>query len=397
VSERVQDFYPLPRESAAALQAFATMATLAWQRPTHLGASPAGRGGHTATQVGNLMIVFGGTYYYRGTFMYLGDVWALDVDAVPLKWHKPTMGGRGVPAPRYGHSASLTAGGDGAGDILVFGGKGENGLLLNDLWAMNVEKWAWELLVSTSAPPSPRLGHSAVAVGEKLLLFGGYDGGSTCAPSDVWLYDRSALAWMKPRTSGIPPTPRERASAVFDAAGARLLIFGGCGYEAKGVPAPLKDVRELDLRSLTWRRLAPSGDALEATYAAGCAQVSNCVVLFGGWRGPEEFVGPQVPAPAMTSEVSIPHRPGMGFGSEAEPGKHITVPLTPHPALYLYDMSANALVRPLVAGKAPGYRYGSTLVVAGARVIAFGGWEEGRALAEVVELDLGGLEEERED
>ena len=41
---------------------------LTWSRPPSEGACPSGRGGHSATQCGNLCIVFGGTFFDEGKY-----------------------------------------------------------------------------------------------------------------------------------------------------------------------------------------------------------------------------------------------------------------------------------------------------------------------------------------
>lgn len=358
---------------------------LCWQRPIHEGAAPRARGGHAAAQVGNLMVVHGGTFALRGKFTYLGDTWALDTDAAPLKWTPVTLGGGAQPAARYGHSLTLL-GGAGAACLALFGGRAAGGLTLNDLWEVNVEEWRARLLPSSSAPPSPRMGHAAVAVGARLLVFGGWDG-EACAAPELWLYDRAAQAWARPRTGGIPPAPRHGAAASFDALRGRLFVFGGAGVDGDGVPVPLADVRELSLRDMTWARAAVSGDTPTARSGAAAVAVANAVVLLGGWRGPEEFTArPRVPPPA---EVTVPHRPGMGFGAlPPAPGATITVPAGQHPDFYLFDTDTGAFVRPPVCGAPPGYRYGATLVAAGGRCIAYGGWEDGAATSEVLEVDL---------
>ncbi len=46
-----------------AAAAAASPPTLMWKRPVMNGAGPAARGGHSASLVGNLLIVFGGHYY----------------------------------------------------------------------------------------------------------------------------------------------------------------------------------------------------------------------------------------------------------------------------------------------------------------------------------------------
>ena len=111
-------------------------------------------------------------------FKYLNDVWAIDVDT--MTWHNPRCAGGG-PAARYGHTCTVI---DFScvfdtrittmvlflplnalflfflvrrfRSLYIFGGKGADGMLFNDVWKLDVEKWAWTLMPTTTAPPSPR-------------------------------------------------------------------------------------------------------------------------------------------------------------------------------------------------------------------------------------------------
>jgi hypothetical protein len=101
--------------------------------------------------------------------------------------------------------------------------------------------------------------------------------------------------------------------------------------------------------------------------------------------------GRLVAAPAL---VELPFQAGMGFGdAPASAGQTIVVPLAQHADTYLLDISKPELeyVQPRVAGKAPGMRYGASACSCGLQVLLFGGWEGGRALAELLVLDLSAM------
>lgn len=77
----------------------------------------------------------------------------------------------------------------------MFGGRGEKGVMFNDVHCLDVENWAWSTLPSTTAPPTARFNHAGLAVGTKLVYFGGWDG-KRCF-DDLWVYD-----------TGMPPLPQ---------------------------------------------------------------------------------------------------------------------------------------------------------------------------------------------
>ncbi len=41
--------------------------------------------------------------------------------------------------------------------LYIFGGRSLDGVVLNDVWCLDVERWAWVQLPSTTAPPPARL------------------------------------------------------------------------------------------------------------------------------------------------------------------------------------------------------------------------------------------------
>jgi len=238
---------------------------LSWSRPVMTGVAPKARGGHAAALVGNLLIVVGGHYYggdsasprralvgFRGftrrprsadTFVYLDDVWAIDVDT--MTWHNPACAGGG-PSARYGHTASvieykyalwlslpLVAQALSLPcprlayslRLYVFGGRGPKGALYNDLWCLDVERWTWERMSSTTAAPTGRFGHSQLTIGSKIVYFGGWDGSH--AFNDLWVYDTEAFSWLKPRVGGTPPRARFNHISELSPDG-RIIVFGGC-------------------------------------------------------------------------------------------------------------------------------------------------------------------------
>jgi host cell factor len=89
-----------------------------WAFPQIEGVPPAPRGGHTATLTGASLVIFGG-HFYEGKnsgFVYLNDTHVLDVNS--SRWFKPKISGT-PPLGRYGHTAILAG-----ARIIVFGGKG---------------------------------------------------------------------------------------------------------------------------------------------------------------------------------------------------------------------------------------------------------------------------------
>jgi hypothetical protein len=104
-------------------------------------------------------------------------------------------------------------------------------------------------------PPSPRAGHTAVYVADAnpMILFGGW---RTAGPNqfylnDVWTLTRAngvggSSAWIRRKPDGPQPSPRELATAVYDPASRRTIVFGGSPatkeFEACGTGFCLNDL-----------------------------------------------------------------------------------------------------------------------------------------------------------
>jgi hypothetical protein len=138
------------------------------------------RWGHSAVSWRGKLILFGGARPGPHTF---NDTWILDV-AVPVgggvrqllaTWRKLKVHAGVRPPVRAGHTASLV------GDVLyVFGGCASQGddstrNVCNDLWKLNLSALEprWEELHVTGTPPTPRVGHAAVVLGDRIVFSGG--------------------------------------------------------------------------------------------------------------------------------------------------------------------------------------------------------------------------------
>jgi hypothetical protein len=116
--------------------------------------------------------------------------------------------------------------------------------------------------------PQPRTGHSACALGERLVIFGGLDeSGKVLGEQTLWLYDPHKSAWqdVSPATSTATPTARSGASLFPHGEG--LLLYGGNNENGTS----LTDVWTFDFSSRIWTRLP---DAPASTTSAAFAEGS---------------------------------------------------------------------------------------------------------------------------
>jgi hypothetical protein len=115
--------------------------------------------------------------------------------------------------------------------MIMFGGYDD--ALLGDLWQLSFSGTpTWSPLVASGTGPSPRGGYAAIydPEGQRMIVFGGYDGVSPPANriGDTWALSLSGSpTWTPIVTSGPAPSARSSLSGVYDAEHHAMVIFGG--------------------------------------------------------------------------------------------------------------------------------------------------------------------------
>jgi formylglycine-generating enzyme required for sulfatase activity len=206
-----------------------------WARVAPEGAAPPVRSSHSAVfdREDRSMIVFGGI---RG-FDALGDVWILSETDSVWRWSGVQVTGS-APDDTFGHSAVW----DPAGRrMIVFGGALSYGwgewYTHDRIWVFAAagDSWSWSEVAPASGSPGTRMNHSAVwdAAGKRMVVFGGRDGSSWWSDdrNDFWLLSATddGWNWIRTEPSGYVPATRNNHSAVWDAAQGRMLAFSGTG------------------------------------------------------------------------------------------------------------------------------------------------------------------------
>ncbi len=180
-----------------------------------------------------------------------------------------------APAARSGQTVLV----DSVRNRVIMSGGLSSGGALASAAVMDLATHAWQDSAATSAPPSARYDHSAIwnQPAGRYVVFGGTNG--TTRFADTWSLDPTPMTWTALSTSGSAPSARSNHVAVFDAAGNRLIVFGG--FNGTSV---LNDLYSLDLGTLQWTALSPSGTLPEARQGALAVYdpVHRALVLFGG-------------------------------------------------------------------------------------------------------------------
>lgn len=134
--------------------------------------------------------------------------------------------------------------------------------------------------------PSPRFSHGCCIIGTKMYIYGGCSSSNT-AFNDLYLMDLREGRWMRPRTSGAPPPPKECATVVgYD--NRDIVIFGGwCQPARTGINSTAKffdDLYIFNVISQSWSSPAVNLNGPRPCKRAGhgaCA-IGRKMVVFGG-------------------------------------------------------------------------------------------------------------------
>src|SRR5262249_20846462 len=224
------------------------------------------------------LVVFGGSSD-RG---YLNDTLVLGLDAIPV-W-SPLATQCASPPARYLHAPAWDPPRD---QLVVFGGTGDfSQHPFGDLWELSFAgSPAWSPITSAGPVPAARMRSQLVydsARDRFLLLFG--DDGQLQLFNDVWELRLGPVpAWRQLSPDGTPPTARNGAMCVYDAARDRVLVFGG-----RTSSSTVNDLWALNLGSGdgAWQQLPlPPGPTARYLGLLRLDTTHDRVLLFGGQEG----------------------------------------------------------------------------------------------------------------
>ncbi|OQR84778.1 hypothetical protein ACHHYP_12827 [Achlya hypogyna] len=353
---------------------------LTWSTPPMDGFPPSPRGGHTMLLAGQQLVLFGGHYFGgESGFVYLNEVWVLDLET--SAWCQVKCEGK-PPAPRYNHTATLVG-----AKMFVFGGKGDKGKAYRDMHYLDLETWHWFVVNWTTDSPTERFGHADLAVGTKLVYFGGWDGQNKTY-KDLWVFDTETFAWIQPKVAGTPPTARYgHTMGLLD--DGRIVLYGG--QSVKMLPQVgveyFNDVYMLDTETMAWTRPRITGDQPVPTFGHRMIIDGRTVYVVGGWSGTERspiFMGDKA---LRTTAKALAREERLQSGYDAQPVDYRRL-LGVSKYVHALDVDGMVWTQPISEGCQVSNRYGHGAAVVGAHVFFFGGWDGNRSMNELVVADL---------
>ncbi|XP_022720144.1 acyl-CoA-binding domain-containing protein 4-like isoform X2 [Durio zibethinus] len=263
---------PLKREKKKKTTSHKTMGSLGaetakkkamWLYPKVSGFSPSERWGHSACYSNGVVYVFGGCC----GGLHFSDVLMLNLNT--MVWNTLETTGQG-PGPRDSHSAVLVG-----TKMMVFGGT-NGSKKVNDLHVLDLASKEWMRAECYGVAPSPRESHTATLISEdKVVIFGGSGEGEANYLNDLHVLDLRTMRWSSPQVRGHIPVPRDSHSAV--AIGNKLVVYGGdCGDRYHG------DVDMFDMDTSTWSRLAVQGSLPGVRAGHAAVNIGTKVFIIGG-------------------------------------------------------------------------------------------------------------------
>ncbi|KNC55270.1 uncharacterized protein AMSG_10909 [Thecamonas trahens ATCC 50062] len=207
---------------------------------------------------------------------------------------------------------------------------------------------SWHKVPNAHMTAVKRRGHSAVAHGSEVVVFGGW---AASAQEDMWVFNSETLRWRRvaPQTAQATPSRRFGHSAVGDGAGG-MLVFGG----ESGVRA-FNDLWRLDIDEWEWTRFAvqPSAPVPSPRYGHAAVYYDGVMLVHGG---ADRF-------PSVSTGTAL----------DGE--------------LWAYDVASKSWTEVMPMGATPAPRYGHTLTVVAGSVYCFGGFSEAGRLGDLWRLD----------
>ncbi|KAI1314311.1 Negative regulator of mitotic exit [Mortierella claussenii] len=229
--------------------------------------SPVAKSGHSAVNIGQYIIYFGGWDPMTGQC----DDSLHVLHTARKEWNKPAIQGP-LPTPRHSHTGCSVG-----TTMYIFGGQVDN-YYLDDIVAFDMKtittdpRWG-KLEPQTESPPA-RAGHCAGVHDNKIYIFGGAD--ADYFYNDIWCFDPRALTWTPIPASGYLPTGRHgHACTVADGV---MYIFGGNSPDG----TELNDAYAFKIHERRWYLFQNVGPVASARSGHTMCTIKDRIFILGG-------------------------------------------------------------------------------------------------------------------
>ncbi|MBX3460150.1 MAG: choice-of-anchor D domain-containing protein [Planctomycetes bacterium] len=229
--------------------------------------------------VGRRLVAFGGL----GGGVHNADLWQLDMSGPVAQWSALNAG----PGPSARRAASMVYDDSVSPPrMLMYGGRRDYSAasIVDELWALVLdpgnEHWV-QLAQNYIDYPDGRTNHRAVVAGGRMIIFGGQTP-TASRSNDLFALDIASLTWSRMTPTGTPPSERFSGIMAYDPPRNRLIVHGG----NTGGTSPLSDAFVLDLAGAgAWAPLAATGTLPGALYyhSAVIDPAGQRMIVSGGY------------------------------------------------------------------------------------------------------------------
>ncbi|KAI8596212.1 hypothetical protein EDD21DRAFT_328471, partial [Dissophora ornata] len=225
------------------------------------------KSGHTAVNIGQYIIYFGGWDQTTGKC----DDSLHVLHTTRREWNKPLIQGT-LPTPRHSHA------GCSVGTVMyVFGGQVDN-FYLGDIAAFDMKTITqnprWEIIEPQSESPPARSGHCAGVHDGKIYIFGGAD--ADYFYNDIWCFDPRTNTWTPIPASGYLPTGRHcHSCAIVDGV---MYVFGGNSPDGR----EMNDAYAFRIQERRWYLFQNVGPAASPRSGHAMCAIKDKIFVIGG-------------------------------------------------------------------------------------------------------------------
>ncbi|KYR01534.1 hypothetical protein DLAC_01527 [Tieghemostelium lacteum] len=249
-----------------------------WIAPKFYGSLPSRRFKHTSTLVGKKIIFIGGQETDTKRF---NDIIYYDIENQTFS--KPQIKGDRVP-----NFSRHTSGAVGE-KIYIFGGF--DGQSTNfDLAVFNTANRSWSNIPKEfigGKSPVSRTNHASAVVGKNVYIFGGNnndESGRYQVLDDLHCLNTETMVWSQPDVTGDKPCAR--SGHCMTAIGSKLYLFGGGVWnESDGWVEKFNDIHVFDTDTQHWTKPVVKGDVQTSTFAISF-NIGRYLFIFGGGSKP---------------------------------------------------------------------------------------------------------------
>lgn len=243
---------------------------------------------HASVDVGKFIYSFGG--YCTGD--NYKDVRPIDVfclNTTNYRWtalKKPNIDSHEAddwPFQRYGHT--VVANGH---KIYLFGGRNDNHSC-NRLYCFDTKTLKWSSPNVFGTIPSARDGHSACVIQDAMYIFGGYSEASFSYTPTVFRLDLNNYEWTLLKCEGSPPIYRDFHTAT--AIDNKMFVFGGRSDNSNDfTQTEIYSDRlvYLDLTSLRWEQPEIRDPKPIGRRSHSALNLDGDLLIFGGYNSAKE-------------------------------------------------------------------------------------------------------------